>query len=91
VAVITWNLARKDQKIFTQSPETFFKEVDLNRTHLLAITGQESRYKNPTMDAIEKFLLKWGFINVDTTFCSQWEMFLICFVRLDLKPMVSNV
>jgi hypothetical protein len=43
------------------------------------------------MDGIEKFLLKWGFINVDTTFTSQWEMFLICFVRLDLKPMVANV
>jgi hypothetical protein len=39
VVTITWNLAEKNQKIFKKNPESFFVEVDLQNTHMIAITG----------------------------------------------------
>ena len=43
------------------------------------------------MNEIEQFLNKYQFYNVDITFCSQYHMFLIVFVREDLKEMVGNI
>jgi hypothetical protein len=91
MSVITWNMANQYQKVFEKAPSLFFKEVDLVNTHLIAITAQECVKKNYVMDYIEKFLHGWQFENVDTSFCSQWQMFLIIFIKSPLKPLISNV
>ena len=42
---------------------------------------------------MEKFLTRKenGFVNLDKSFVSMWEMFLICFIKQSLKPNVTKV
>jgi len=49
VSVFTWNLAEKNQKVFKKNPESFFDKHTLQNSHLIAISGQESKWKNDVM------------------------------------------
>ena len=43
------------------------------------------------MNELELYLGKNGFINVDKTFISMWEMWLVCFIKTKYKRDVTKV
>ena len=40
---------------------------------------------------METFFGSRGFLNVDKTFISMWEMWLVCYIRSDLKQEVTKI
>ena len=54
--------------MFKSNPEHLFNNVDTKHSDLICITGQEVVSIMNALDAIEKYLQKKGFVNVDTSF-----------------------
>ena len=37
------------------------------------------------MREMEVYMNSKGFLNIDSSFCAQWEMFIVIFVKKDLR------
>lgn len=93
ISTITWNMGQKKENtnMFEDNPNHFFKDIEINDSDILSITAQEVVNHNHALAAIEKFLHCNGFVNVDSRFISQWQMFLMVFVKKSLKPLITHV
>ena len=43
------------------------------------------------MREIEVHMNSKGFLNIDSSFCAQWEMFIVIFVKKDLRKEIQDV
>jgi hypothetical protein len=93
VSVVTWNFGQEkdNSDILKKNPEHFFSKIDTKHSDLICITGQEVVLHMQALDAIEKYLQKRGYVNVDTSFNAQWQMFLVVFHKRGLSGLISNV
>jgi hypothetical protein len=51
----------------------------------------ERKEKVARMRELETYMTTNGFINIDSNFCAQWEMFIVVFVKIDLRKEVQDV
>ena len=91
VLAMTWNMGQKNQTAFKDTPELFFKNV--NEFDLIAVCVQEckKKYKHERLEELAQYLSGKGFQNVDKTFISMWEMWLVCFVKDKYKRDVTKI
>lgn len=47
--------------------------------------------KTQTVTELEAFMTAQGFLNIDTTFVGMWELFIVIFVKKDLRKEVHDV
>ena len=91
VLCTTWNMGQKGHSVFKDSPGVVFENV--GHYHLIAVCVQEckKKFKHERLKELETFFGSRGFLNVDKTFISMWEMWLVCYIRSDLKHEVTKI
>lgn len=84
-------MGQKNHSVFKDSPDTVFENV--GTYHLIAVCVQECKknFKHPRLKELETFFGSRGFLNVDKTFINMHEMWLVCFIRSDLKHEVTKI
>ena len=93
VAVCTWNMSfcTACTKNFSGDKHGIFDELDLENTDMVIFTGQDVKNRTTAIGYIEDFLKGHNYVNVDSSFAAQGDMFLVIFVKAHLHRHTSSV
>lgn len=82
-------MGRKSQKIFDENPELLFGNLD--NIDVIIYSSQECKraIKTQVMESIEAYVNEKGFVLIG--FEQMWEMFVIAFIRRDLRFEVKQI
>ena len=91
VMCTTWNMGQKGHSVLKDNPDAVFENC--GHYQLIAVCVQEckKKFKHERLKELETFFGSRGFLNVDKTFISMWEMWLVCYIRSDLKHEVTKI
>ena len=87
----TWNMGQKGHSVFKDSPDAVFENVGQYQLIVVCVQECKKKFKHERLRELETFFGSRGFLNVDKTFISMWEMWLVCYIRSDMKHDVTKI
>ena len=79
------------QTVFAQNPETLVRNIEDSDIIVVGSQECERPKKANRIGELEEFMKAHDFYNIDSTFCGMWEMFIVIFVKKELRKEIFNV
>lgn len=91
VKIFTWNQARQTQTQWSEKPSELIRDIESLDLVIVASQENPAKNKDKRVEELENYMYAKGFLNIDSAYCGMYEMWIVCFVRRELRREVHSV